>query len=577
MLSALLLLAFAPPDGAAIFRSQCANCHRSGSETRAPLPAVLNKMSRDKIIASLDTGVMKEQGAALSALERLAVASFLTAITDPASVPPRPCTTAIPKLKQLSGWHGWSASPGNTRFADTPIDPAKLELKWAFGFAGATSAIGQPSIADGVLFVGSEKGIVYALDAASGCEYWRGKADKDVRSPIVIANGLAIFSDTGATAYAVNAATGDPVWKTKLDAHPLARSIAAPALHEGRLYFGLSSAEEIPSGNPKYPCCTFRGSVVALDARDGKQLWKTYVIPDSPQPTRKNAIGKQMHGPSGGGVWMTPTVDAKRNRLYIGTGNAYSEPVSPFTDSILALDLEMGARAWHRQMTPNDAWNISCFSPGKENCAKDSGPDFDFGAPPMLVTGTDGRQRLIAGQKSGMVYALDPDGEGKTLWEARAGQGGFLGGIEFGLAADSRAVYVPVSDHNGRNPDQGGELVALSIVNGERLWAAKRVDPNCAKLPACSVALQAPATAARGVVFAGGMDGHLRAYDSQNGAVLWDFATAQPFETVNGVAARGGAINGSGPVIVNGWVYVQSGYGALGGMPGNVLLAFGPK
>lgn len=534
-------------------------------------------MTRDRILASLESGSMKEQGAALSPAERLAVAAYLALATDPAAVPARRCATDMPKLEKLEGWQGWSASAGNTRFVDVAMDPTRLERKWAFGFAGATSALGQPSIVDGVLFVGSEKGIVYALDAASGCEYWRSQADKDVRSPVVVAGGLAYFTDAGATAYAVRAQTGELVWKTKLDAHPLARSIAAPAWHEGLLYYGVSSVEEVPSANPKYPCCTFRGSVVALRARDGKQIWKTYVIPEEPKPTRKNAAGTQLYGPSGGGIWLTPTVDAKRNALYAGTGNAYSAPVSEYTDSVIALDLDSGALRWHRQMTANDAWNMSCFTPGKENCVEDSGPDFDFGAPPMLVRGPDGKDRVIAGQKSGMVFALDPDDHGKTLWESRAGQGGFLGGIEFGMAAGPGAVYVPVSDHNGRNPEQGGELVALAITNGERLWATKRVDPECAKRPSCSASLQAPATAARGVVFAGSMDGHLRAYAADTGEVIWDVPTAAPVETVNGVAARGGAINGSGPVIANGWIYVQSGYGALGGMPGNALLAFGPK
>jgi polyvinyl alcohol dehydrogenase (cytochrome) len=576
VLPVLLLIAFAPPDGEAIFRAQCAGCHRSGSETRAPLPATLKTMPREAILKSLESGSMKEQGAALSPEQRSAVAAYLAPAVDSGALPARLCPQAMPPLGKLSGWNGWSASAGNTRFAGGPIEPRKLELKWAFGFPGATSAFGQPAVLDGVLFVGSERGIVYALDAASGCEFWRSQAAAAVRSAIVAAEGRLYFTDVAANAYAVEAATGNPLWKTKLDPHPLARSIAAPALHEGKLYYGVSSGEEVPSASPKYPCCTFRGSVVALDARDGTRAWQTYVIPEEPKPTRKNSLGTQLYGPSGGGVWMTPTVDARRKRLYIGTGNAYSEPVSPFTDSVLALDLETGERLWRRQMTANDSWTMACFQPGHESCPT-PGPDFDFGAPPMLVTGSDGKDRVIAGQKSGMVYALDPDDGGKTLWEARAGQGGFLGGIEFGMAADSRAVYVPVSDHHGKKPDQGGELVALSVANGERLWATKRIDPDCVKLPACSVALQAPATAAPGLVFAGGMDGHLRAYDAANGTILWDFATARPFDTVNGVAARGGAINGSGPVIANGWVYVQSGYGALGGMPGNVLLAFGPK
>jgi polyvinyl alcohol dehydrogenase (cytochrome) len=576
MFPALVFLALAAPDGAAIFQSKCVSCHQLGSETRAPLPVVLQTMPRPAILKSLESGVMKEQGAALSAEERLAVAAYLTEKVDPTSVPPKPCATSMPKLDKLSGWQGWSASGGNTRFADTSIDPTKLELKWVFGFPGASSSASNSSIVDGILFVGSVRGIVYALDAAKGCEYWRYSAGAWVRTGPVFFEGRLIFGDYAATVHAIDPSTAQPIWKVKIDDHPVARITGTPSLHEGRLYVPLSSHEEVPSANPKYPCCTFRGSVVALDARDGKRIWKSYVIPDEPKPTGKNSIGTQMFGSSGGGVWLSPTIDAKRGVLYIGTGNAYSAPASPFTDSVMALDLKTGARKWHRQMTQDDTFNLGCTSPEKVNCPKE-GPDFDFGAPPMLVRGPDGKERVIAGQKSGMVYALDPDADGKTLWEARAGQGGFLGGIEFGMASDSRAIYVPVSDHNGKNPEQGGDLVALAVTNGERLWATKRVDPECAKKPGCSAALQAPATAARGVVFAGSMDGHVRAYDSANGKVLWDFATAKPFETVNGIYAHGGAINGAGPVIANGWVYVQSGYGALGGMPGNVLLAFGPR
>ncbi|MDX2181639.1 MAG: PQQ-binding-like beta-propeller repeat protein, partial [Bryobacteraceae bacterium] len=363
-----------------------------------------------------------------------------------------------------------------------------------------------------------------------------------------------IFGDTKANVYGVRAATGERVWKVKADDHAFARITGSPSLHAGRVYVPVSSAEEVPAANPRYPCCSFRGSVVALDTATGRQLWKSYTIPTP--------------AGSGGAVWLSPTIDVKRGVLYVGTGNEYKDPPSEFTDAIIAFDLATGERKWHRQMTPNDRWNMACVSPNKESCPKDAGEDFDFGAAPLLIG-----NRIYAGQKSGIVHALDADRLGVIVWQTRVGKGGALGGVEFGIGADSERLYVPLSDWSP-DPKAGGGLFALQLATGEKLWHTPAPAPACIGKPGCNAAQMAPPTVLKNVVFSGSMDGHLRAYETKTGKIVWDFDTLRDFETVNKVPAKGGALNAVGPVVVGDWVYVQSGYGSLGGMPGNVLLAF---
>jgi polyvinyl alcohol dehydrogenase (cytochrome) len=569
------MAAGAPPaDGAAVFATRCAACHRAGSETRAPLPAVLKQLSREAMIKALTTGSMKEQGSQLTDEERAAVVTFAASSLDATADTANTCPAPMPKLSKFAGWQGWSPSPGNTRYLPITLDPTKLKLAWAFGHAGSANANGQPAVVDGVVFVGGEKGILTALDSRTGCEHWRFASEATVRTSVLFHRSLALFADTKTNVYAIDAQTGKQVWKVKLDPHPFARITGTPALHEGRLYVPISSAEEVPAGNPKYPCCTFRGSVVALDPADGRQLWQHFLIPEVPQPTTKSSAGTQLYGPAGAAIWLTPTIDPARKLLYIGTGNSYTDPPSPYSDAIVALDLATGERKWHQQLTPNDRWNLGCVSPFKANCPPEAGEDYDFGASPLLVG-----KLLIAGQKSGIVHALDPDQAGKIVWQTRVGKGGALGGVEFGIGADARAVYVPVSDFNGRNPTAGGGLYALQIGTGEKLWHTPAPELTCKGTPACNAAQMAPPTILQNIVFSGSMDGHLRAYDSKSGAIIWDFDTLKPFDTVNRVPAKGGSLNSTGPVIVGTggpgtMLFVQSGYGSLGGMPGNVLLAF---
>jgi polyvinyl alcohol dehydrogenase (cytochrome) len=387
------------------------------------------------------------------------------------------------------------------------------------------------------------------------------------------------FGDVRANAYALNATTGALVWKTKVEDHPAARVTGTPSLSSGILYVPVSSIEEVTGSRPSYECCTFRGSVVALDAATGRQIWKAYTIAEAPHPTSKNAAGTQLHGPSGAPVWSSPTIDVQRQALYVATGNSYSNPPADTSDSILAFDLQTGRMLWRRQATPKDSYVVACYGADKTNCPEDHGPDHDFGQSPILVTLRDGKRALVIGQKSGVVHAFDPDREGEALWETRTGTGGPLGGSEWGSAADQDRIYVANSDvrflRDGTrrlDPAAGGGLFALNLSDGK---ITMQVPPiPCGGRDQCSPALSAAVTVIPGVVFSGGVSGYLRAYATDDARPLWEFDTARDYATVNGVSGHGGAIDGPGPVIVDGMLYVNSGYAQWSGIPGNVLLAF---
>jgi polyvinyl alcohol dehydrogenase (cytochrome) len=333
----------------------------------------------------------------------------------------------------------------------------------------------------------------------------------------------------------------------------------------------VSSYEESQGADPLYGCCTFRGSVIAVDATAGTIRWKTYMIPDAPARRGTSTAGVTLWGPSGSAIWSAPTVDAARGALYVATGNAYSGPAHASSDAVVALDLDTGAVRWMQQVTAGDVYVTGCRA-GNPNCPERNGPDHDFGSPPMLARAPGGRELLVIGQKSGVGFALDPDKRGEIIWQYRAGQGGVLGGIEWGAAADGERAYFAVSDIT--TPQPGG-VHAVALVTGERAWVAPPRPPVCGSGRGCNAAQSAAVTAIPGVVFSGSNDGAIRAYSSVTGAVLWEFDSNREFTAVNGVAARGASMIGAGPAVVDGMVYVNSGYGAFGGRAGNVLLAFG--
>ena len=572
-----------PADGKALFEKHCAMCHKPTTDNRTPTSEALKKLPNQAIVTALETGAMKSQGAALKPNERQAIADFLVgkaAIAETA--PQNACPANSPALSNLNGWNGWGVDLVNTRMQSTESggiraeDVPKLKVKWAFGFPGVSTVFGQPTAVGGRLFLGSDRGTVYSLDARTGCVYWTFKATVQVRSPITVApitgseEYAAYFGDGQATVYAVNAQTGELLWKTKIEDHKLAGITGGPKVYGGRVYVGVRSGiEEMVAASEKYACCTFRGSLAALDAKTGKLEWKTYTIPDPPSVTKKNSSGTELYGPSGAAIWSSPTIDVKRKAIYVGTGNNYSDPHTRYGDAVIAFDLETGSMRWVKQMNP-DVWNYSCSMPGKANCPEAPDGDTDIGASPILKTLPGGKDILLIGQKSAYVYGIDPDKRGEILWKLKIGKGGALGGVLWGMAADSENVYVPLSDIV---PGPGGGLFALKIASGEKIWSAEPEAPPCKGKFGCSQAQMAPVTLIPGVVFSGSMDGHLRAYSTSDGKVVWDLDTLHDFETVNGVKAHGGSMNATGPTLAGGMLFVNSGYSQIMGMGGNVLLA----
>jgi polyvinyl alcohol dehydrogenase (cytochrome) len=484
----------------------------------------------------------------------------------------------------------------------------RLKLKWAFGVPGVNGMYAQPTVAGGRLFFGSSVGKVYSVDAESACIYWVFDAGALVRTAITIGRSgerwAAYFGDNGANranAYAVDAATGRLIWKTTVDDSRFARITGAPVLAAGKLYVPVTGNEDSAAGDAGFQCCTFRGSLVALDANTGERIWKSYTIAELARPFRRNSRGVQQWGPSGAGVWSAPTVDFGKRAIYAATGDSHSDPAAITSDAILAFDMDTGVMRWSRQMTPGDAWNVACVEGDPANCPEAHGLDLDFGSSPILVDLEGGKRALIAGQKSGVVYALDADQQGQVLWQTRIGKGGPLGGIQWGPAVDGQNVYVALSDISGvfavsspgavrwwqmwayaefdwiwgrinrRLRSDGGGIFALRLASGERVWHAP---PQCDGIGHCSPAQLAAVTHIPGVVFSGSVDGHLRAYSTDGGRVIWNADTARDYETVNGVKAHGGAIAGPGPVVVGGVLYVNSGYPGFPGSSGNVLLAF---
>ncbi|HXJ94763.1 MAG TPA: PQQ-binding-like beta-propeller repeat protein [Terriglobia bacterium] len=566
-------------DGAQVFRTRCSACHATGSQTRAPLLESLREMSDKSILMALQSGEMKTQGAKLSHAERVAVANYLA---DPrtSSMSKGFCRANVDPPLDSPAWQGWGVVPGNTRFQPAATaglvrsNVAKLKLKWAFGFPGASATYGQPTVFAGRLYAGSEDGTVYSLDADAGCIYWTYQASDTVKTAVSVSSDgrLAYFGDTEGNVYAVATSNGSLVWKLRPESHPAARITGSPMLFGNRLYVPISSGEEGAAEDPKYQCCSFRGSLVALDAESGKQIWKTYMIRNTAAPTRKNALGVQMWGPSGAPIWSSPTVDSRRHVIYVATGNNYSDPPTASSDAVIALSADSGRVLWSKQLTGNDLWNIACVADTKANCPSKPGHDFDFGAPPILQA-VAGRDVLLAAQKSGVIYALSP-ADGSVVWKKRVANGGPLGGIEWGGAVSQRRAYFPLSDWNDADATVGGGLVALDLLTGARVWYVAPARPSCIGKFGCSAAQMAPPTAIPGVVFSGSLDGHLRAYDARNGTVIWDFDAVRDFNTVNGVKAHGGAFNNGGEAVVNGMVYAHAGY--TNELDGNLLLAFAP-
>jgi polyvinyl alcohol dehydrogenase (cytochrome) len=574
----------AAPAPRQLFDQSCLTCHGNAAVPRAADPSVLRRMTPERIYDVLTKGVMREQSQDLDDAAKRAIAEYLgdrklgAGETGDSSRMPNRCEAGrvMRNVAGASEWNGWGVDHANTRFqsrSDALPSPraSRLQLKWAFGFPGASAVYGQPTVAADRVFVGADTGYVYSLDRSSGCVYWSFQAQAGVRSAVTIgpvgstSRTAAYFGDMKGHIYAVDANTGEQIWKVSVDDHALTRITAAAVLHRNRLFVSVASFEEGAATSSRYPCCTFRGSVVALATDTGRQIWKTFTIADSPKPTRVTATGTQQFGPSGGAVWSAPTIDDQRNALYVGTGNAYSRPVAPTTDAVMSFDLDTGRILWVAQALADDVWIPGC-PPGSTagNCPEKMGPDYDFGASPILTSLPNGKRLLVSVQKSGQVWAHDPDRNGVVVWKTtHTGTPPTAEGeMVWGAAVDGRNVYVGLTS---------GGVAAHSLETGKQEWVT-RLEPAAGRRGGNSGAV----SAIPGMVFSGGWDGVLRALSTGGGQVMWEYDTMRAIETVNRVPARGGSMGAAGPTIAGGMVFVGSGYiGVRSGTPGNVLLAFG--
>ena len=589
--------------GEAVCKQRCAACHEQANP-RIPSRSALSQMPAARILSALDFGVMMTVAYPMSRDQRQAVAAYIGTSAPPVSFPAGAyCNDRKVTISAKPGvaWNGWSPDANNARFqsaqtAGLSIDRVhELKLKWAFGFDGDVTAFSQPTVIDDQVFVGSAGGVIHALRAATGCLQWTFQANGPVRSSVLVvpqgSRHSLLFGDQTGWFYSLEAETGKLLWKKKVEEHDAARLTATPVAYNGIVFVPVASWEETRSLDPHYPCCTFRGSLVALRIRDGQQVWKTYFVP-APRRTGQTKLGTPQFGPSGAGVWASPTLDVKRGVMYVTTGDNYSSPATDLSDAILAVEITTGRIVWSKQTLPGDAFNSSCGT-DKQNCPGEDGPDYDFGSSAILTQLPGGRDVLLAGQKSGMVYALDPAKKGELLWNVRiASRGPNVGpsvGVQWGMSSDGQNVYAATSAsgrtpprdpldtrRNILDPNQGGGLTALAVRDGSKIWYAPPIVCASSAPSGCSPAQSAAVTSIPGVVFSASMDGHLRGYSSEDGRVIWDFDTAREFQTVNGIKARGGSIDGPGPVVVNGMVFINSGYSRFGGMPGNVLLALAP-
>ena len=622
LLLALPLAAHAQAPAAAgegVFNTRCKGCHEPAIE-RAPNRATLATMPAATIVEALTNGVMKPMAAGLSDTDKQAVAAYLTAArstqTAQGRAPAGPvgvdvkCRVNPPIQATASDWtsvgldasHRYQANPG-LKAADVP----KLKVKWAFAMSGGS----MPTVIGDWLFITNRSGKFYALDAATGCVRWVVEGAVSRTTPMIVKSDvspsgwLTIIGERDRMAHAFDAQTGKEIWRSAaLHSNPVVGITGSPVISGDQVFVPLTSGEEGAARQPTYACCYFQGALAALDLKTGKTLWNTVILPEPLRPSHKNSAGVMQQGPAGGAIWSAPTVDAKRGLVYVATGDSYTDVETKGADAIVAIETRTGKIRWSNQVTEKDNFIVGCEDVKKPvNCPSPDGPDYDFGASPILFKLANGKDVILAGQKSGSVYGMDPD-TGRSLWTTKVGGGSALGGIEWGMAADLKRLYVANADTlnlmdeilrpQGKStfaekaPPATPGLYAIDPASGKLLWKTPAPVAPCQyagdrsrdrTAGACLRAQSAAPSVMPGVIFSGTMDGWFRAYDAATGMVIWaNSTTERTYNTVNQVKDQpGGSLDGLGAAIAGGRVFVMSGFNGAAGTGGNgvnVLLAF---
>jgi polyvinyl alcohol dehydrogenase (cytochrome) len=600
-----------PSPGKDVFDKNCAACHAAPDpQSRAPALSQLNKMSASTITTALTTGVMRAQGSALAARDLHDVVAYLAAPEAPggtAWIDSHMCPAAqrTVDLAPAATIASWGVTPENTRRLTSAqaglktADLGKLEVAWVFAMPGTTGMRSQGVTVGSTLFYSAtQASTLLALDARTGCVKWAARSPSGIRTSLAFgrlgAKGpLALVGgDNAGQVQAVNPRDGKLIWRVDPRHDKTAPLTGSPQIVGGKILVPISGSDVAAAGRPTYECCKGHGAVAALDAASGKVLWTFHTMEDAKPLGRTNSAGAQVYGPSGAPIWSSPSVDLKRGLVLTGTGENTSPPATGTSDSVIALDLATGKVKWVHQALKNDVWNMSCPSgrdsgrkPGV-NCFFYDSPsvlrDHDFGAGPVVFRGKGGKDVVLAGQKSGDVWALDA-ATGKVLWNHKFGPGTALGGVHWGIATDGVRVFAPVADPGVPDGQSGAGLHAVDVATGKVVWEWKAT-ADCAdgrdkRVVGCAgrYGLSAAPLVIDGAVLAGSLDGKLWAFDAASGKVLGVQDTARAFETVNGVPGSGGSIDATGVFAGDGMVFVNSGYGQFNQQPGNVLVAFRAK
>tara|TARA_B110000008_G_scaffold251895_1_gene266147 strand:- start:51 stop:1829 length:1779 start_codon:yes stop_codon:yes gene_type:complete len=570
--------AIANEQGFLVYQKHCADCHQD-ARLRAPSLGAIKKMSENGIRQALTMGVMKEHSRNIDNVDFDKLLLFLSSQTNNTTETQiNECSEPFPTQSEIL-WSNWGNGLSNQRVQSksslNPQNISQLELKWAFGFNDSIRIRSQPLVTEDTIYIGSQSGHVYALSLDTGCQWWSFKADAEVRGAITLSDNKKsiLFTDFAANVYRLNSLNGEIEWKKNVATHPLTTITGSIAVTQDSVFIPLSSTEVVSAIDPNYMCCTFRGGLIALNTSNGDERWKMHTVPE-PKKTGYNSNRISSWGPSGAPVWSTPTIDLERGLIYIGVGQNYSHPATELSDAIIAIGIESGRVVWHKQTLSGDVWNAACVT-NRINCPGEYGPDYDIGASIILIEGD--KDMLIAGQKSGMVFAMDPDDNGSIIWQKRVGRGGKKGGVHWGMTIDDDSIFVPIADLPEKIPSQYSPMPgihALRIKDGSKEWYRPAL-PVCEdEKYHCYPSVSAAPSRVGSMIITGSMNGIIEIISTKDGNLLWSFDTAMQFKTINQISANGGSIDSNGPIIAGNHLIATSGYDIYGQLTGNILLVF---
>jgi polyvinyl alcohol dehydrogenase (cytochrome) len=605
--------------GEAVYMQACAACHDNAEATRSPSRENLKGMSFQFVNYALTQGKMKDMAAGLNADQRAAVVSYVTGRDTTKTVdwtPSMKCEGARAAV-DLEGPDAATSTHFGYDWRNTRKMTAKqagltteqmpnLELAWGVAFPDATLMRSQGAVVGKNLFYPvAEHGKLYAFDLsdpAKPCVQWvyTTPGEAPLRTSVaygVLGDGtpLLVFAGLDSTVHAVDPRSGKALWTKPVGVYSHSMTTGTPSILKDRVIVPVAQFEISVAADNNNDCCTSHGYMLSLDPKTGAQQWRYDTMEDA-KPLRDRGDGKQLKGPSGAPIWNSPVVDEGRGLVFFATGESNSPPAHKNTNAVIAIDLKTGAEKWSFHATPDDIFNSGCGlnpQPTRLNCVKAPETvyrDVDFGASVILGKNSDGKELLFAGQKSGSVWAFEPD-TGKVVWRTALGTGGPLGGIHWGIAYDADTVYAPITQV-GRpipgewegDPNIKPGLYALDAKTGKIKWQYNPEPPPGTPAPAPGTrggwrgnVFSAAPSVIDGAVVTAALDGTVYVNDTKTGKLLWSFNTNREFDGINGIKGKGGAIDSNSITAVNGLLLVNSGYSMFGQTGGNMLLAFKPK